>query len=170
MAAADKVRRRGALALSLGGALLLAACSFLDMAPPPPLSAAPPPLPPFPPPPPAEPSTPGRVRGEIARWFASAGYRDFQVAALIEHARIESGFQPCVAGAADLRYLYQWGGTRLQRLHKFAGAPGCPPLDTQLAFANDELRKEPRFACFWDATTASGALAALRRGFGRGSC
>ncbi|HLY47126.1 MAG TPA: phage tail tip lysozyme [Stellaceae bacterium] len=167
------MRRRGALVLAIGAALLLAGCSLLGIAPPPPLSAGPPPLPPFPRPP-GEPSTelttPGQVRGEIARWFAASGYRDFQVAALIAHARIESNFQPCVAGAADLRYLYQWGGTRLQRLHKFARAPGCPPLDTQLAFANDELRKEPRFACFWDATTASGALAALRRGFGRGSC
>lgn len=174
MAATNRVRRCGALALALAAALLLAGCSFLGIAPPPPFSVAPPPLPPFPPPPPAEASTefstPGRVRGEIARWFAAAGYRDFQVTALVEHARIESGFQPCVAGAADLRYLYQWGGTRLQRLHRFAASPGCPPLDTQLAFANDELRKEPRFSCFWDATTASGALAALRRGFGRGSC
>ena len=136
---------------------------------PPPLVTSVPPLPPFPPPP-SQPATPGQVRAEIARWFAAAGYRDFQVAALVEHARIESGFHPCIAGAADLRYLYQWGGTRLQQLYRFAGGRFCPPLDTQLAFANDELRNEPKFACFWRTSTASAALAALRRGFGRGSC
>jgi hypothetical protein len=115
-------------------------------------------------------STPGRVHAEIVRWFSAAGYRDFQAEALAEHARIESGFRPCASGAAGLSYTFQWGGTRLQRLHNYAGARSCPPLDTQLAFADDELRNEQKYSCFWQATTKSTALAALRRGFGRGSC
>ncbi|HKS89392.1 MAG TPA: phage tail tip lysozyme, partial [Stellaceae bacterium] len=134
---------------------------------------------PFPEPPPwaaaaplrrAEPQTPAEVRAEIARWFAAAGYRDYQVAALVQHARVESGFRPCAAGAGDLSYTYQWGGTRLQQLYRFAGARGCPPLDKQLEFADNELRHQAKFACFWGATSSTAALAALRRGFGRGSC
>jgi len=39
-----------------------------------------------------------------------------------------------------------------------------------LAFADRELRTTPDYACFWRATTAAGALADLRRGFGRGHC
>jgi hypothetical protein len=39
-----------------------------------------------------------------------------------------------------------------------------------LAFADAELRNEPKYSCFWRTTTESAALAALRRGFGRGSC
>jgi len=100
----------------------------------------------------------------------TAKYQPFQAEALMEHAEIESGFHPCIAGAADLRYTFQWSGTRLQRLHEFARTQGCPELDTQLAFADKELRNEPRFSCFWGATTEPAALAALRRGFGRGSC
>ena len=147
-------------------AALLAACSHE-------------PLPPFPEPPPSlavvppqrpEPSAPGAVRAEIARWFTAAGYRNYQVSALVEHARIESGFHPCIAGAGGLRYTYQWGGTRLQRLHQFAGTQSCPPLGMQLKFTDNELRRDAKFSCFWGATSDAGALAALRRGFGRGSC
>ena len=44
------------------------------------------------------------------------------------------------------------------------------PLEKQLAFADSELRNEPAYSCFWDASTKAAAVAALRRGFGRGSC
>ncbi|HZT89054.1 MAG TPA: hypothetical protein VFA12_13860 [Stellaceae bacterium] len=134
----------------------------------------PPPLPSFPEPPAApesaEPPPPNAVRDEIYRWFSAAGYQDFQIEALAEHARIESGFHPCAAGAGGMRYTFQWGGTRLRHLHEFAGTQGCPKLDAQLAFADHELKNEDRYACFWHATSGPAALAALRRGFGRGSC
>jgi len=120
--------------------------------------------------PPPEPSTPKEVRDHIYSWFLTAGYPAYQAAALVDHAAIESGFRPCAAGAAGLRYTYQWGGRRLERLHQFAGTPSCPPLDKQLAFANDELRHETKFSCFLGTTTRAGALAALRRGFGQGAC
>ncbi len=128
--------------------------------------------PPTPPPEPRrpEPKTPQQVRHEIFLWFTAAGYQRFQVAALMEHARDESGYHPCIAGPSGLRYTYQWGGRRLQRLHAFAGTRGCPPLDTQLAFADRELRNEPQFSCFLRTTTRAAAVAALRRGFGRGRC
>lgn len=90
--------------------------------------------------------------------------------ALMEHARYESGYRPCAAGPAGLRYTFQWGGGRLQRLHEFAGTRRCPPLARQLAFADDELRNDPKFSCFLRTTTKASALAALRRGFGAGSC
>jgi hypothetical protein len=146
--------------------LLMSACSSEVVTPPvmtPQLQAAAPPQR-------SEASTPERVHDEIVRWFSAAGYRGFQVEALAEHAKIESSFRPCASGAAGLRYTFQWGGTRLQRLHEFAGARRCPPLDTQLAFADDELRNDPKYSCFWWTTMKSAALAALRRGFGGGSC
>lgn len=83
---------------------------------------------------------------------------------------VESGFRPCAAGPADLRYTYQWGGTRLRRLYEFAQTRGCPTLDWQLAYADHELKTDPKFACFWYAHSRAEALTALRRGFGRGSC
>jgi len=162
------MRRRGsaAIAVWISLTLLLSACSGEVAAPPVTIAAPQPqPIPPRP-----EPATPQGVYAEIVRWFSAAGYHRFQAEALAEHAKIESGFRPCASGAAGLRYTFQWGGTRLQRLHEFAGARRCPSLDTQLAFADDELRTEPRFSCFWRTTTESAALAALRRGFGRGSC
>lgn len=118
----------------------------------------------------AESSTPGQVQTAIYRWFIQAGYPAFQAAALVDHARIESGLNPCIRGPGGLRYTYQWGGTRLQRLYEFAGTRNCPPLVRQLAFADDELRRNPNFSCFLTASTRDAAVAALRRGFGRGRC
>lgn len=122
------------------------------------------------PPPTIEPTTPRQVQAAIYRWFLKAGYPAFQAAALVDHARLESGLNPCIGGPGGLRYTYQWGGTRLQRLYRFAGTQSCPPLNKQLAFADDELRHDAKFSCFLGTTTREGALAALRRGFGRGSC
>ena len=119
---------------------------------------------------PTAPPPPGEAYGELVRWFAAAGYRDFQIQALAEHARTESGFRPCAAGPGGYHYLYQWSGTRLRQLHAFAHTDGCPQLHTQLAFADKELRNDPKYACFWSATSEPAAYAALRRGFGRGSC
>jgi len=161
----SQVRARIAIAVWISVMLLMSACSSEV-----PVLAGPPHPQPAPLSPRSEPSTPGRVHAEIVRWFSAAGYRAFQVEAVVEHARIESGFRPCASGAAGLRYTFQWGGTRLRRLHAFAGARRCPPLDTQLAFTHNELRNDPKYSCFWRATTKPAALAALRRGFGGGSC
>lgn len=107
----------------------------------------------------------------MSRWFRGKGYKDFQVLALLDHAHTESGFRPCAAGPSGLRYTYQWGGLRLLRLQAYAQSNGaCPPLDKQLEFADNELRSEPKYACFWQATSRPAAAAALLRGFGRGSC
>jgi hypothetical protein len=115
-------------------------------------------------------ASPGQVRAEIIRWFTKAGYQIPQVEAMVEHAKIESGFRPCATNGSSLRYTYQWSGARLRRLRDFAGTSGCPTLEKQLAFADYELRNEPNYSCFWNQTTPSGALRALRRGFGHGSC
>jgi hypothetical protein len=167
-----RTRTCAATAAWLSVMLSMSACSVLDFATPPPLETAFHPAPPPPPPPPLSltPPSPDEARAEIVQWFTGHGYRDFQVAALVDHARAESGFRPCAVGPADLRYTYQWGGMRLQQLHQFAETDGCPQLHTQLAFADKELRNDPKFSCFWGATTETGAYAALRRGFGRGSC
>lgn len=174
-------RSRAASAAWLAAALSLSACSdnfnipavIAALVPPAPPQPAPQPAPPPPPPtlPPEAYSDPEQVRVEIYRWFHAHGYKDFQVAALAEHARIESGYHPCITPHSSLRYTYQWGGLRLQRLLQFANSNGnCPPLEKQLAFADRELRTEASFSCFWRATTTPAAVAALRRGFGRGRC
>jgi hypothetical protein len=121
-------------------------------------------------PPAAEPSTPGQVQTAIYNWFLRAGYPPHQAAALVDHARIESGFNPCISGRGGVRYTYQWNGTRLQRLYEFAGTRTCPPLAKQLAFADNELRSNPNFSCFLTTSTREAGVAALRRGFGRGRC
>ena len=118
----------------------------------------------------AEPSTPGQVQTVIYNWFLRAGYPPHQAAALVDHARVESGLNPCISGRGGVRYTYQWNGTRLQRLYEFAGTRSCPPLTKQLAFADNELRSNPNFSCFLTADTRETAAAALRRGFGQGRC
>jgi len=176
------VRASAASAAWICVALSVSACSdnfnipavIAALVPPAPPQPAPQPAPP-PPAPPAlsaeEYSDPQQVRVAIHKWFHAKGYKDFQVEALAEHARIESGYRPCVTPRSSLRYTYQWGGIRLRRLEAFAGGRGgCPPLEKQLAFADNELRTEASFACFWRATTTQAAVAALRRGFGRGRC
>jgi hypothetical protein len=42
-------------------------------------------------------------------------------------------------------------------------------LEAQLAFADQELRREPAYAGFWRASSDS-AFPVLRRCFGRGRC
>jgi hypothetical protein len=154
--------------------LFTSACSVLDFASPPPLDTAFNPLPPPPAPPtPSQSSTlpsPEEARAEIYRWFMTHGYQQFQAMALMEHAETESGYRPCAAGPGGYHYLYQWSGTRLEQLQRFAGYAGCPQLRTQLAYTDRELRTDPKFSCFWGAKTEDAAYAALRRGFGRGSC
>jgi hypothetical protein len=166
-------RTCAAIALSIAAALSMSACAALDTVEPPPLETALAPLPAPPPPAPPQsrtPPQPGAARAEMANWFSAAGYRDFQIAALAQLADIESGFRPCVVGPGGYHYLFQWGGTRLRQLREFAQTSGCPQLRTQLAFTDKELRNEPKFSCFWGATTVPAAYAALRRVFGRGSC
>jgi hypothetical protein len=111
-----------------------------------------------------------QVREKIAGYFRGAGYQEFQVKALVRHAEIESGFQPCVLGLGGSRFTYQWLGERLERLYALSGHRMCPTLDAQLAFADSELKLEPLYRCFWRATNYRDALSALRRGFGRGHC
>jgi hypothetical protein len=165
------VNAGAAIAVCICTMLLLSACSS-EITPERAAAAYPPQPVIFPPQPPVPPAgnSPNGVRAEFVRWFSSAGYKDFQIEALAEHAKTESGFRPC-ASAPGFRYTFQWGGRRLQRLQEFAGSgSSCPPLEKQLAFADTELRNEPAYSCFWEASTKAAAVAALRRGFGRGSC
>jgi hypothetical protein len=168
-----RVRDCAAIAARISMMFSLSACSLLQLAAPPP-TPAPPPSQPAPftflAPPPATPPPPEAARSEVYRWFMAHGYKPFQAEALMEHAQTESGFRPCAIGPGGYHYTFQWAGTRLRQLHEFAHTPGCPQLDTQLAFADKELRNESKYACFWAATTEQAAYAALRRGFGRGSC
>jgi hypothetical protein len=166
--------RSGApIALAIIAALTMSGCSVIETAAPPPSQPAYAAWPATPAPAPPQRSAPpgaGAARAEIASWLSGAGYRDFQVAALIQLADVESGFRPCVVGPGGYHYLYQWTGTRLRQLREFAQTSGCPHIRTQLAFTDRELRYDPKFTCFWGATTTPAAYVALRRVFGRGSC
>jgi len=153
----------------------LSACSLVQDLQPPPIETAFHPLPPPPEAPPGPPQvtsapTPEVAHAEIVNWLHAHDYQDFQIQAMVEHARTESGFRACAVGPGGYHYLYQWSSTRLEQLQHFAGYSGCPQLDTQLAFADHELRGDPKFSCFWNATSEPAAYTALRRGFGRGSC
>jgi hypothetical protein len=153
--------------------LSMSACSLLQAAAPPTNPGEMPPQPqPFfaAPPQPTVPPTPEAAHAEIVNWLHAHGYQDFQIQAMVEHARTESGFRACAVGPGGYHYLYQWSSGRLEQLQHFAGYAGCPQLDTQLAFADHELRDDPKFSCFWSATTEPAAYSALRRGFGGGSC
>ena len=169
------VRTASAATLALVAAVSMSGCSSLvEAVEPPPLQASFPPLPPGPAEPPAQaqrvpPPAPGETQAEIVSWLSTKGYRDFQVAALVELANTESGFRPCVVGPGGYHYLFQWGGSRLRQLHDYAQTSGCPQLKTQLAFTDKELH-DPKFSCFWGATSTPAAYIALRRIFGRGSC
>ena len=164
-------RTVGGIVPSLAIALSMSACAALDTVEPPPLRTALSPLPAPPAPAPSlTPPPPGSARAEMVSWLSSTGYRDFQVAALVQLADTESGFRPCVVGPGGYHYLFQWGGTRLRQLREFVQTSGCPQLRMQLAFADNELRNDPRFSCFWGATAQPAAYVALRRIFGRGSC
>ena len=84
----------------LVGALFLSACSIGDG------TQFPAPILPQPQSQPA-PATPrsaappgDMVRAEMARWFSGAGYPPAQVDALIDYAKMESGFRPCAANGA----------------------------------------------------------------------
>ena len=170
------VRNTGAIALAIAVACSMSACSsVLEGLEPPPLETAFHPLPPPAEPPVAIPQSrtpppPDATRAEMVNWLSTNGYRDYQVAALMQLADTESGFRPCVIGPGGYHYLFQWGGVRLRQLREFARTSGCPQLKTQLAFADRELRGEPKFSCFWGATSEPAAYIALRRIFGRGSC
>lgn len=146
---------------------LLSACDTPEEPPPAPAPAVPPAPAPVAR---AEPATPREVEAEILRWFWKAGYKPYQSQAMAEHAWIESGDRPCAAGPHGLRYTYQWGAGRLQQLYAFAGGESCPSLDVQLTFADNELRNNPNYWCFWQATDYDSAVTALRKGFGQGRC
>src|SRR5438445_3171024 len=162
-----------AIALSIAVALSMSACAVVEAVEPPPVKTAFSPSPAPPPPAPTQrltPPQPGNTRAEMVSWLSVTGYRDFQVAALVQLADTESGFRPCVVGPGGYHYLFQCGGTRLRQLREFVQTSGCPQLRMQLAFADNVLRNYPRFSCFWGATAQPAAYVALRRIFGRGSC
>src|SRR5207248_10507437 len=143
------VRNAGAAALAIVSALCMSACTALEGLEPPPLETAfhplpPPAEPPVPIPQSRTPPVPGSARAEIASWLSANGYRDFQVAALLQLANTESGFRPCVVGPGGYHYLFQWGGVRLRQLREFAQTGSCPHSRTQLRSEQRRVGKECR--------------------------
>src|ERR1700722_2730160 len=97
-------RRCAAIAPWIALAFALSACSVLEAFEPPQPGVAQRSAPPG----------PGATQAKIVSWLSSAGYRDHQVAALVQLADVESGFRPCVVAPGGYPYLYQWTGTRLR--------------------------------------------------------
>jgi hypothetical protein len=106
------------------------------------------------------------VRAMMLSWFLAHNYPISHAEAMIRQADIESHFQPCVHNRSG-SWLYGWVGTRRLALAAYARTPNCPPLETQLAFADKELHAD--YAAFWRASPDR-AFAVLRRCFGRGQC
>ena len=107
------------------------------------------------------------VRALMMSWFLAHHYPPSHAEAMIRQADIESRFQPCVQSRTG-SWLYGWVGTRRRALAAYAGASGCPSVQTQLAFADKELRTGS-FSSFWRAAPGH-AFHVLRRCFGRGQC
>ena len=107
------------------------------------------------------------VRALMMSWFLAHHYPPSHAEAMIRQANIESRFQPCVRSRTG-SWLYGWVGARRQALAAYAGSSACPSVQTQLAFADKELRSGD-FASFWRASPER-AFAVLRQCFGRGQC
>jgi hypothetical protein len=101
-------------------------------------------------------------------WLLTHNYSPSQANAMIQQANIESGLQPCIRSRSG-SWLFAWTGRRRVALARYAGTAGCPGLETQLAFADYELRGQPTYAGFWRASSEN-AFPVLRRCFGRGRC
>lgn len=112
------------------------------------------------------------VRAIMLAWFLAHGYAPHQAEAIIHSAWIETRLQPCRVGRSGA-YLFQWAGKRLTALRAYAG-PRCPSLETQLAFADAELRHavdwrgRPLYAAFWRQRTEDGAYRVFRCSFEAG--
>lgn len=100
-------------------------------------------------------------------WLQQHSYDDSHRLAVLQHIHLESRFQPCVVSRSG-SFLLQWAGSRLAWWRE--RYQGCPPWQAQLERMDYELRNVTVYSCFWHAQTESAALAALRRGFGRGRC
>lgn len=108
--------------------------------------------------------TPEAVRALMFAWLLAHGYQPFQAEAVLHQAHTESRFNHCVTAPSGSFGLFQWVGSRKRKLHERYG-PGCPTVEQQLAFADNEIRSD--FSCFWTASPGN-AYAVLRNHFGRG--
>src|SRR5258705_2066710 len=146
-------RRCAAIVPWIALAFSLSACSVLEAFEPPPLKAEFPPQPPVPSMPPqpgvAQRSAPpgaGATQAEMASWLSSTGYRDYQVAALVQLADVESGFRPCATGPGGYRYLLQWGGGPLRQVREVGQTSHRPHLRSQPAVSHQERQYEPHIS------------------------
>jgi hypothetical protein len=106
------------------------------------------------------------VRAFMLSWFMAHNYSPAHAQAMIQQANIESRLEPCVRARSG-SWLYGWVGSRRKALAAYAGTSGCPSLETQLIFADHELRTE--YTSFWEAPPQR-AFHVLRQCFGRGLC
>lgn len=104
---------------------------------------------------------------DISGWLTNHGYAPHQRDAVLSYVSRESGFRPSVVAASGA-CLLQWAGSR-RRAMLALGNGQCPTWETQMDFADRELRTEPCFAAFWRAAPDR-AFATLRRTFGKGNC
>ena len=105
------------------------------------------------------------VRATMLTWLLAHGYQGYQAEAMIRSAGVETTWRPCAVGRSG-NFLFQWRGTRLVSLRRFARTWACPALETQLAFADIELRTDPAYRAFW-STPPRTAYATFRHVFER---
>ena len=108
------------------------------------------------------------VRAFMLSWLLSHNYSPIRAEAVIHQANIESGLKPCARSRTG-SWLFGWTGSRRRALAAYARTSACPGLETQLAFADRELRSVAVYAAFWRAPAAD-CFPVLRQCFGRGRC
>lgn len=105
----------------------------------------------------------------ISVWLTQHNYDPPHRNAMLRHIQIESRFQEDALAPWGSICLFQWNGVRRRQVLALGGGK-CPDWDTQMAFADRELRDVPAYRCFLEARSEEAAFRALRKGFGRGHC
>jgi hypothetical protein len=93
---------------------------------------------------------PALIEHGITEWLdRQPGYPIYQKVAIFRRIRQESSFNPCTVNG-PMRYLLQWRGDRLRRLHRATHTrPGtCPSWLAQMRFMHSEIRSNDRYARF----------------------
>lgn len=99
----------------------------------------------------------------VSVWLTDHHYSPAQRDAVLFYIHHESDFDPATierSGAC----LVQWAGSRRRQILAL-GNGRCPSIETQLEFADHELRTIPNFRGFW---TSSNPRWHMRYHFGQG--
>lgn len=105
----------------------------------------------------------GAICIAVSLWLDGHGYTVQQRNAVLSYIHHESDFDPCEV-SRNGAFLFQWAGSRRRQILAL-GNGRCPSLETQLEFADSELRTT--FSRFW---STNNPRTYIRRCFGAGAC